>query len=102
MNQVLGTSAGHSVEIKECINYLTLSKRDLRLEIITNELISSVLMMINKISKIEHPSIRETLKFMKIDQRLEIHYAGDIPAKTVSKAMKKFNISADKLNPAKS
>ena len=53
MNQVLGTSAGHSVEIKECINYLTLSKRDLRLEIITNELISSVLMMINKISKKE-------------------------------------------------
>jgi len=38
--------------------------------------------MINKISKIEHPSIRETLKFMKIDQRLEIHYTGDIPAKT--------------------
>ena len=53
MNQVLGTSAGHSVEIKECINYLTSKKRDLRLEIITNELISSVLMMINKISKKE-------------------------------------------------
>ena len=53
MNQVLGTSAGHSVEIKECINYLTSNKRDLRLEIITNELISSVLMMINKISKKE-------------------------------------------------
>ena len=51
MNQVLGTSAGHSVEIKECIKYLTSNKRDFRLEIITNELVSSILMMINKISK---------------------------------------------------
>ena len=53
MNQVLGTSAGHSVEIKECIKYLTSNKRDFRLEIITNELVSSILMMINKISKKE-------------------------------------------------
>ena len=53
MNEVLGTSAGHSVEIKECIKYLTSNKRDFRLEIITNELISSILMIINKISKKE-------------------------------------------------
>jgi len=53
MNQVLGTSAGHSIEVKECIKYLTSNKRDFQLEIITNELASSVLMMINKISKDE-------------------------------------------------
>ena len=37
---------------------------------------------VNIISKIDHPSIRETLKFMKINDGLEIHYTGDIPAKT--------------------
>ena len=51
MNQVLGTSAGHSVEVKECIKYLTSNKRDSQLEIITNELASSVLMIIKKSSK---------------------------------------------------
>ena len=53
MNQVLGRSAGHSVEVKECIEYLTSNKRDPQLEIVTNELASSVLMMIKKISKDE-------------------------------------------------
>jgi len=53
MNQILGTSAGHSAEVKECIKYLTSNKRDLRLEIITNELITSILMMMSKISKDE-------------------------------------------------
>jgi thymidine phosphorylase len=53
MNQVLGRSAGHSLEVKECIQYLVSKKRDPKLEIVTNELISSVLMMIKKISKEE-------------------------------------------------
>ncbi len=53
MNQVLGKSAGHSLEVIECIEYLTSKKRDQRLEIITNELASSLLMMIKKISKEE-------------------------------------------------
>jgi thymidine phosphorylase len=51
MNQVLGESAGHSVEVKECIKYLTSHKRNLQLEIVTNELASSILMMVKKISK---------------------------------------------------
>ena len=53
MNQVLGRSAGHSLEVKECIEYLTSKKRNSQLETITNELASSVLMMIKKISKDE-------------------------------------------------
>ena len=53
MNQVLGKSAGHSLEVIECIEYLTSSKRDARLENITNELVSSLLMMIKNISKEE-------------------------------------------------
>jgi len=39
MNQVLGKSAGHSLEVIECIEYLTTTKRDKRLEIITNDFI---------------------------------------------------------------
>lgn len=53
MNQVLGRSAGHSLEVIECIEYLTSSKRDSKLETITNELASSILMMIKNISKEE-------------------------------------------------
>ncbi len=53
MNQVLGKSAGHSLEVEECIEYLTTKQRNQRLEIITNDLISSLLMMIKKISKEE-------------------------------------------------
>jgi len=53
MNQVLGKSAGHSLEVLECIEYLTTKKRDERLEIITNDLVSSLLVMIKKISKEE-------------------------------------------------
>jgi len=32
--------------------------------------------------EIRHPAIRETLRFLKIDYGLEIHYDGDLPART--------------------
>ncbi len=53
MNQVLGWNAGHSLEIRECAEYLTNKRKNKRLEKITNELIASVLMMANKIEKQE-------------------------------------------------
>ncbi len=53
MNQVLGKSAGHTLEMLECINYIKNESKDFRLESITNELISSLLMMVYKISKEE-------------------------------------------------
>jgi len=34
------------------------------------------------ISEIQHPSIRETLRFMKSDQGLEIHHDADLPARS--------------------
>ena len=43
MNQVLGWNAGHTLEIKECAEYLTNHKKNTRLEKVTNELIASVL-----------------------------------------------------------
>ena len=53
MNQVLGKSAGHILEISECIKYIKNDFKDHRLEKITNELISSLLVNIYKISKEE-------------------------------------------------
>ena len=53
MNQILGKSAGHTLEMLECINYIKNESKDSRLESITNELISSLLMMVYKISKEE-------------------------------------------------
>lgn len=37
---------------------------------------------IQDISEIQHPSIRETLRFMKSDQGLEIHHDADLPARS--------------------
>lgn len=34
------------------------------------------------ISEIQHPSVRETLKFMGINRGVEIHHVGDLPART--------------------
>ncbi len=53
MNQVLGWNAGHSLEIRECAEYLTNERKNKRLERITNELIAYVLMMAKKINKQE-------------------------------------------------
>jgi len=36
--------------------------------------------LINKIDEIDHPSVRETLRFLNIKEGLEIHHDGDLPA----------------------
>ena len=45
MNQVLGFNAGHSLEVVECINYLTGTNKNKRLESITNKLSAELLCM---------------------------------------------------------
>jgi len=52
MNQILGRSAGHALEVTECVEYLTMKSRHPRLEAITNKLVTSILIMTKKISKI--------------------------------------------------
>jgi len=37
---------------------------------------------VQEIREIEHPSVRETVAYMQIDQGLEIHHDGDIPARS--------------------
>jgi len=51
MNQVLGWNAGHSLEIKEIVEYLSNNKKNNRLEKITNELCARILMMTKKMDR---------------------------------------------------
>lgn len=37
---------------------------------------------VDKISDIQHPSVRETIRFMKENRGLSIHHEGDLPART--------------------
>jgi len=37
---------------------------------------------ITNIDEIQHPSVKETLRYLKIEQGLEIHHDGDIPARS--------------------
>lgn len=37
---------------------------------------------VNSIDEIQHPSVRETLRYLKIERGLEIHHDGDIPARS--------------------
>jgi len=45
-------------------------------------IVYSQLEHVNELEEIRHPSVRETLKFMGINQGLEIHHDGDLPART--------------------
>ena len=36
----------------------------------------------NHLDEIQHPSVRETLRFLNIDRGLEIHHDGDLPARS--------------------
>jgi len=76
MNQILGKSAGHTLEMLECINYLKNEYKDSRLESITNELISSLLMMVYKISKEEaHKKIDEVITSGSAAEKFEMMVA---------------------------
>lgn len=36
----------------------------------------------NRVDQIQHPAVREILKFLKIDRGIEIHHDGDLPARS--------------------
>lgn len=37
---------------------------------------------VNKIDEIQHPAVRETFRFMKVKEGLELHHDGDLPARS--------------------
>lgn len=47
---------------------------------------------VNDIDEIMHPSVRETLRFMKCNDGLSIHYNGDIPARSGMGSSSSFTV----------
>ncbi len=43
-------------------------------------------------NEVKHPAVREILRFLKIDQRLEIHYDGDLPARSGMGSSSSFTV----------
>ncbi|NQT46475.1 MAG: kinase [Candidatus Omnitrophica bacterium] len=47
-----------------------------------SRIIWSKMEKINQVEDIQHPSVRECLRFMNIDNGIEVHHDGDLPART--------------------
>lgn len=47
-----------------------------------SRIIYSKVEQIRNVNEIEHPAVREVIRFLKIRQGLEIHHDGDLPART--------------------
>jgi len=45
-----------------------------------------------RIDEIQHPAVREILRFLKLDQGLEIHYDGDLPARSGTGSSSSFTV----------
>ena len=47
----------------------------------TSRIVWSEIERVNHISQIQHPAVRESLRFLDVEQGVEIHHDGDLPAK---------------------
>src|SRR5438105_1310779 len=47
-----------------------------------SRIVYSKIELIQHRSQIEHPAVRETLRYMGVDEGVEVHYDGDLPART--------------------
>lgn len=47
-----------------------------------SRIVWSLIEMIKDIDEIKHPSVREVLKFLKVDNGVSIHHEGDLPARS--------------------
>lgn len=48
---------------------------------------------VNSVGEIEHPAVRECLRFLKIEGGIEIHYVGDLPARTGLGSSSSFTVA---------
>jgi len=55
-------------------------------------LVYSMTELCNKASELDHPSAREVLKFLKINDGLEIHYDGDLPGRSGTGSSSAFTV----------
>lgn len=47
-----------------------------------SRIVWSLIEMIKNIDEIQHPAVREVLKFLKVDHGVSIHHEGDLPARS--------------------
>ena len=47
-----------------------------------SRVVYSKIELVRHLNEIEHPAVRECLRYMGIDEGVEVHYDGDIPART--------------------
>ena len=47
-----------------------------------SRIIYSKMEQVKKVSEIDHPGVREALRFLKVHEGIEIHHDGDLPART--------------------
>jgi D-glycero-alpha-D-manno-heptose-7-phosphate kinase len=55
-------------------------------------LVYSKVELCQQYDEIKHPAVRETLRFMKVDQGLEIHHDGDLPARSGMGSSSSFTV----------
>ncbi|MBY0282013.1 MAG: kinase [Alphaproteobacteria bacterium] len=58
-----------------------------------NRIVWSKVEMVKEIDEIEHPSVRETLRFLNIQEGVEIHHDGDLPARSGLGSSSAFTVS---------
>jgi D-glycero-alpha-D-manno-heptose-7-phosphate kinase len=57
-----------------------------------NRIVYSKIELPQSFDEINHPSVRECLKFMEIDRGVEIHHAGDLPARSGTGSSSAFTV----------
>jgi D-glycero-alpha-D-manno-heptose-7-phosphate kinase len=49
--------------------------------------------LVKRLDEIQHPAVRECLRFMRIESGIEIHYMGDLPARTGLGSSSSFTVA---------
>lgn len=57
-----------------------------------HRIVYSKIELIQKVDEIQHPAVRAALKFMNIDEGLEVHHDGDLPARTGTGSSSAFSV----------
>jgi D-glycero-alpha-D-manno-heptose-7-phosphate kinase len=52
----------------------------------------SIIEMCQTVEEIQHPSVRETLRYLKIDRGMEIHHDGDLPSRSGMGSSSSFTV----------
>lgn len=47
-----------------------------------SRIVYSNIELVSRLDEIKHPSVRETLRYLKVDRGVEIHHDGDLPARS--------------------